>query len=324
MPILQYHSVSAAGAYRAPSIAVSPALFERQMAFLAERYAVIPLDEVVRCLETQRPFPRRAVAITFDDGYLDNHLAACPILRRHGLTATFFVTAGPVARHERFWVSWLRSAILSARDVDGLVRQALISASLGREGRRDRREATIDHVTAHANRLGPMDRDALMVRVATAVDTEGWRESAGADMLRPEDVRAMVGAGMTIGSHTVSHPNLPSLSRQEALRELVDSRRLLEDITGQPVRHLAYPGGPDPTRPIFTPEIVALARQAGYSSASSSTHTAVSLKSDPFELGRYDVHDGHGLAGFAFRLEQHRFLTAPNRRGPADGRKAKE
>jgi peptidoglycan/xylan/chitin deacetylase (PgdA/CDA1 family) len=304
LPILQFHSVSAAGPYRAPSIAVSPRLFERQMAFLARHYAVISLDEVVDCVECHRPFPKRAVALTFDDGYLDNYVVALPILRRHGLSATFFLTAGPVVGRERFWVSWLRTAVLGAADLSGLAAAGLVPASLVRRATPPRREWIIDDLTARANRADPRARPELLDRVAQAVQAE---RSAGADpgeMLRPEHARAMVEAGMAIGSHTVTHPNLPTLNADEAVRELTESRDLLEAVSGQPVQHLAYPGGPDPRRPIFTAETKALARRAGYRSASTSDRGGVSLDSDPFALERYDVNDRLGFPGFALRLEQ--------------------
>lgn len=315
LPVLQYHSVSADGLYRTPSIAVSPTLFERQMAFLAAHYRVISLDDVVDCIERRRPFPPRAVAITFDDGYLDNYTAALPILLRHGLTATVFVTAGPVVRGDRFWVSWLRTAVLAAPDLSGLASAALIPPALV-SGARGDREPIVDAITGRMNRAGPAERHDLLEQAARALRIDDVPAAGAEELVRPQHVRELVRAGMTIGSHTVSHPNLPSLTATEALSELAESRRLLEEITGQPVRHLAYPGGPEARRPIFTRQTMDLARRAGYRSASTSRREAVTLASDVFALGRYDVHEQMGFSGFAFRLEQPRlgWLTARGER----------
>lgn len=313
LPVLQYHSVSSDGVYRTPSIAVSPALFERQMAFVAAHYRLVSLDDVVDCIERRRPFPPRAVAITFDDGYLDNYTAALPILRRHRLTATFFVTAGPVVRGERFWVSWLRTAVLSAADLSGLATAELIPPALLSRARGDR-EQIVEAITRRMNRSGRADRHDLLEQAARALRIDDVPAPGAEELVRPEHVRELVRAGMTIGSHTVSHPNLPSLTAAEASSELAESKGLLEQITGQPVRHLAYPGGPEAGRPIFTRETMALARRAGYRSASTSLRQAVALDSDAFALGRYDVHERMGFSGFAFRLEQPRLAWLTPRR----------
>ena len=111
--ILRYHSISASGDYRSPTIAISPELFEMQMSFLARKYVVFTLDELLKRWE-DCDLPRNSVAITFDDGYLDNAQVAFPILARYGLPATFFVTSDPVLGKSAFWVGWLHRAVATA------------------------------------------------------------------------------------------------------------------------------------------------------------------------------------------------------------------
>ena len=72
---------------------VDAARFDRICGWLRAWFNVLPLDEAVRRLSAGT-LPARSLAITFDDGYADNHDIALPILRRHGLTATFFIATG--------------------------------------------------------------------------------------------------------------------------------------------------------------------------------------------------------------------------------------
>ena len=66
--------------------------FERQMAWLAHlRFNVISLQEAVRRLLVGERLPRRAVALTFDDGTRDLNTLAHPVLMRHEFPATAFV-----------------------------------------------------------------------------------------------------------------------------------------------------------------------------------------------------------------------------------------
>lgn len=74
-------------------LTVTPDLFDRQMRFLTAHYDPIGLDEAVDLLTSGREC-RGRVAVTFDDGYLDNLTFALPVLRRHRVPATFFVTTG--------------------------------------------------------------------------------------------------------------------------------------------------------------------------------------------------------------------------------------
>src|SRR5205085_1443710 len=64
--------------------------FDAQMSILKRWFNVLPLKEALARLREGR-LPMRAACITFDDGYADNATVAAPILRRHGLPATFFI-----------------------------------------------------------------------------------------------------------------------------------------------------------------------------------------------------------------------------------------
>jgi len=95
-PILAYHRVHPEASSKTPT--VSPEAFERQMAILAQRWKPVPLSTVMESLKTGKPLPRRAAAITFDDGTEDNFTHAFPILARHRIPATIFLIAGQIGR----------------------------------------------------------------------------------------------------------------------------------------------------------------------------------------------------------------------------------
>jgi peptidoglycan/xylan/chitin deacetylase (PgdA/CDA1 family) len=97
VPVLMYHHI--AEGQGGGKLDVSPRSFERQMQFLkAHQYRVLDLGSYVRLLKEKRPVPRKAVVITFDDGYDDNFTNAYPILRKAGFPATIFVQAGAVGK----------------------------------------------------------------------------------------------------------------------------------------------------------------------------------------------------------------------------------
>ena len=85
--VLMYHSVDKNGW----SLSVDPEVFERQMRFLNQNYQVVSLDKIIRYAKGEISLPSKSVAITFDDGYLDNYLNAWPILKKYNLPATIFL-----------------------------------------------------------------------------------------------------------------------------------------------------------------------------------------------------------------------------------------
>ena len=89
--------------------------------------------------------------------------------------------------------------------------------------------------------------------------------------------------GIEIGSHTVTHAELPSLPDSVALQELIRSRRALEEHLRHPVQWFAYPAGK------FDEHSVQLVRQAGYVLAVTTRPGAVQRARDPLVLHRYEV-----------------------------------
>lgn len=87
--VITYHAIGDCELDSDPShLFVSPAVFARHMRFLKRYRTVVPLEAVVTGSIVS---DRRAVAITFDDGYRSVLRHAAPILRRHGFPATIFV-----------------------------------------------------------------------------------------------------------------------------------------------------------------------------------------------------------------------------------------
>jgi peptidoglycan/xylan/chitin deacetylase (PgdA/CDA1 family) len=88
--ILLYHSI---GANDRP-FTVLPDSFAKQMSWLrASGFNIVSLDRLAEYCEAGT-IPKKTLAITFDDGYQDNYTNAFPILQRHGIPATIFITTG--------------------------------------------------------------------------------------------------------------------------------------------------------------------------------------------------------------------------------------
>jgi peptidoglycan/xylan/chitin deacetylase (PgdA/CDA1 family) len=102
---------------------------------------------------------------------------------------------------------------------------------------------------------------------------------------------ALLEAGLTVGSHSLTHRSLGRMSATEAREQIERSREMLERHTGQSVTTFAYPFG---TRADYSPVTAKLLRDAGYRLAFTSQHGAIEAGADPFELPRVKVEGGEG------------------------------
>jgi peptidoglycan/xylan/chitin deacetylase (PgdA/CDA1 family) len=113
-------------------------------------------------------------------------------------------------------------------------------------------------------------------------------------------LRVLERHGVTIGSHTVTHPDLTALSDLQAFAELRDSRHVLEQHLGRPVRWFAYPAGREDAR------VRKLVHRAGYLLAVTTQPGAVQSSQTPLELRRYEVLDATHVTGLAALLAHAR------------------
>ena len=102
---------------------------------------------------------------------------------------------------------------------------------------------------------------------------------------------ALLEAGLTVGSHGWTHRSLGRMSAAQAREHAERSREALERHTGRPVTSFAYPFG---TRADYNRTTANLLRMAGYRSAFTSQHGAISPGANPLELPRLKVEGGEG------------------------------
>ncbi len=270
------------------------ARFDAICSWLRQWYEVLPLGLAVQRLQ-QGSLPARALAITFDDGYADNHDVALPILQRHGLHATFFVASGFLDGG----CMWNDRIIESLRQYRGHTLDLPSHLPLQQHrltlGSWAQKRQAIDQL------LPALKHQPLAQRVASA---QAIVEASGATlpstlMMSSAQVALMAQAGMAVGGHTVNHPILARLPEAEALDEMARGKQVLEAIIQAPVDLLAYPNGrPDED---YTARDAVLAARAGFKAAVSTAWGVSSAGADIYQLPRFTPWD-QGRLRFGLRL----------------------
>lgn len=281
--ILMYHSVREPeqdSEWIGPGITHAPAIFSWQMEMLAGKFHPVTIDDVLLFLEGKKSLPRRAVAVTFDDGYLDNLEYAAPILQRFGISGAFYVTTSLIGQTCAPWFSQVRRAFFTTR------RASWASSGHGR---------TLDISTPAARDaalLSAYDLCAPLVgdaqpRAVETIQRELEVEPAPPPqrlMMNWSEVRSLRKAGHIVGSHTVTHPNVAHIPEAAAHAELFDSKRCIEEQLQEEVKHFSYPH--PALEPQWSGQTVSVAREAGYLTSVTTTRGPVRAGSNPLSLTR--------------------------------------
>lgn len=302
--ILMYHRIGEVGADPF-SLSVAPQHFAQQMEVIRSQARVLSLQELTECVSAGR-IPDGSVTVTFDDGYADNLHCAKPLLDRHGIPATVFVTTGNLGMQREFWWDALERILLNPGSLPDRLELSIQSSrhrwEFGEEARYTN-EAFRRHRDWRANEEPPTKRHSCYLQVwrllQPLLDSERQRilgeltAWSGCQAIRPthralepEEVAALAGGGLIeIGAHSVTHPVLSDLTAAAQRQEIRQSKRRLEEILGSPVTSFAYPYG------ALSPETAAIAGAEGLERACSTVPRIVSRAADCLRLPRVQVCD---------------------------------
>ena len=113
--ILVYHHVSTS---TPPSTSISPEDFRNHLDYLQQNgFSVIPPDQMLETLQTGKQLPDKAVAITFDDGYISIYDTAFPMLQSYEFPFTLFLSTGPIDRRQQNFMNWEQAKEMSEAGV---------------------------------------------------------------------------------------------------------------------------------------------------------------------------------------------------------------
>jgi peptidoglycan/xylan/chitin deacetylase (PgdA/CDA1 family) len=206
---------------------------ERHLRYLRRAFTIVPLVAFAASLGAPRTHGRkRRAAIIFDDGLRNNIVVAYPMLRALGVPATFFVCPGLI--EERRWL-WTHEARCRLQFAGQPLRQTL-AAELDVP-------AEVEPFVQHMKEIDLSRRMRIesRLRQATAGFVACAAEREAFDLANWRELRSLDPSIVTIGSHSMTHPILPSLSAPEIEAELRDSRRVIEAKLARPAEFFSYP-----------------------------------------------------------------------------------
>lgn len=238
--VLLYHRVG--GAPGVHDLAVPPDVFEDHLRWLTSHCSVMPLDELLGAPPER--LPDRPVAMTFDDGYVDNLTSAAPLLGRYGAAATFFLTSRWLDEPGEYWWDTLERVLLEPRALPSVFPRGLAEdpqpLSTSSAESRQAAHRRLHEMLVHA----PLDRREEVLRILLEWSGASREADPAKRPMRASEVRELARMpGVSIGAHTVNHLALPVQPAHIQQVEASDCRAALASLTGRRVDLFAYPYG---------------------------------------------------------------------------------
>lgn len=286
------------------NLAVDTAHFEEQIKYLKKNHSIVGLADLQQSL---REGSKKSIALTFDDGYADNFLAAKPILESHNVPATFFICTRFISSGHQFWWDTLQQIFIDLPLLPAElllpVSEKIFSIDLSGEEQLSE-EQVVKYARWRYPEQPPGKRGQAYMLVWQAlknadVDEQdkvlNWlREWSGYRAENNDQYRVMTEKELkqlsanplfSIGAHTVNHLPLNRYSPDQQRKEISESKQYLEQITGQVISTFAFPFGD------YDDKTCEILRSEHFSLAVSTADNLVHSDTNPFQLGRYLVEN---------------------------------
>jgi peptidoglycan/xylan/chitin deacetylase (PgdA/CDA1 family) len=258
---------------------------------------VLSLHQLLRSLRDTQ-LPKRAVVLTFDDGYADNLWNAKPLLEKYELPATVFITSGNLDSPVEFWWDDLERTLLQPQTLpqhlqlsvqDRLYEWPITSS--------DDRQHAYMAIHQALQPIRPSDRNLAMNDLFAWAEVDSMPRSNYRPLTTAELIQLAQSELVDIGAHSVTHPLLAGMSQADQTAEITGSRQKLEEILACTVDTFSYPYGN------LSNDTVEIVKAAGFEIALTTDGQAVDVRANPLRLGRFGVGDWDGDR-FKHRLEE--------------------
>ena len=283
--VLFYHGVANIHNPFVEKLHISPADFRKQLAYLEKHYEIISMDEYYRRWETGT-FTGKEIVLTFDDGYRNNLTQLAPILKEHSLPFTVFVSTRHIDSGKRF-STFIGRAVLLWSTLSHLQVECLdLECPLTSFRQRKKVFKQLNRHLKHADIETVNLITEQLIGNLSAGEYQMLCDYYQADalMTREEVATLQKEHSCTIGSHCLDHFICGSFQQEaEIIRQIEESKSVIEQKLGTPCHYLAYPNGDT------CPAALEAARNAGYRMAFTTANKRLSTQMDPLELPRYGV-----------------------------------
>jgi len=274
--------------------------FKKQIQYLRRNYNIIRLEQLIDHYTKDEKIPNKAVVITMDDGYKSNYSLAYPLLKQYQTPASIFISTEFVENQEYLWADRLEYTIWKA-EIDTLTITINNDSCTYRIKKEIDKIKCVREIKSHLSLLPYNGRKILIEEIENKTKKKISNTENTTTLQLPlqwSEIIEMVEEGIvSIGSHTMRHPNLTTCTDEQLEEEIVESRKIIEGKIGRECRLFCYPGGK------YNNRVKHFVSKAGYICATAiKGKTETRNRADRFELGRIGIGRTMNISDFVFKL----------------------
>ena len=301
--ILMYHRFS----NQEDGETTSAQAFREQLTYLTSHYRIVPLSYIAALIEGGETIPPGLAVITIDDGYQDVYKVAYPILRQFQAPATIFVVTDFIEEKAWLWTDKLRfiTQQTQSRRLEVEFNNLLIRIEL--DDYSSRRKAA-HYINALLKKQPDKLKEQAILKIAASLGID--LPAQATEEFQPltwDEVRQLDAAGIEIGSHTVSHPILTQVDKQQLRYELHESKLHLEARLRRNVDLFCYPNGD------CNKDVAREVKRAGYGCAVTTNYGLNHSEIELLQLRRIAAENNFSRflqSTSGFEETKHRLRTA--------------
>ncbi|MBT1074662.1 polysaccharide deacetylase family protein [Geobacter grbiciae] len=258
--------------------------FVDEIPYLKRTFQILSMDDIVDRISSGEGFDRPTIAITFDDGYLDNYTLAYPVLKAHEVPATIYLATSLIGTSGKTWTDQIEVALLATKKRSIVLPFLYEGKELAISTVEQKRDLSIS-VAKALKEIPDADRRGRLLEMFRALEVRAdiIEDPDGRLMLNWDEVKEMAANGITFGSHSHTHPILSRVPLLDAQEDIKRSKQVLEERLGQPINHFAYPNGRVED---FSDELRDYCQKIGFSSVATVIYGTNGTESSPFCLKR--------------------------------------
>lgn len=291
--IINFHGVSKVQGKRFNNRHLDAREFEKLIIALKKNYDIIPLKQLFENYRTKLVPKRKTIALTFDDGYINNFTIALPILKKHDVPATYYLISESLETKDFYVWPDVIDLVQKYTQEDIVINAGTFKSpgfyseekkmyltDLMKQSGSEREFYLNEIKKKYPVYISEASKEPELIKLVHKTELEKYKDEPLIEY----------------GSHTHLHYNLEYLNSEDCLRELVLSKKIIEDVIKKPVISLAFPDGS------YNAETLANSKKAGYENVVAVTYKYNETNKDPYLLSRFTVSNSTTAESNLIRL----------------------
>ncbi len=278
-------------------LTVTPNKFDKQLEYLKNNYYIITLRKLFEDYKNNK-IEDNSIVITFDDGYYDNYKNALPILEKHKIPATIFISYGYVGNEKEFWWDELEQIFYNSCDLPKKL-ELEISNRYYIWNTVNKRELNKAYKELHPllKNIIEEERNIILHKLLSWANKKREVRESHRILTENEIIELNKSNLIEIGAHTVSHTCLSCEISEIQEYEIYESKNNLERLIREKVIGFSYPFG---TYSDYNKTTINLLKKSNFKYAVANNQGIFTRKNDIYSIPRllirnWDINKLHNL-----------------------------